>query len=285
MKDKAVKIISKVIPYIFLVIVLIITVFPLVYTISASFKTNTEIMTSNDTLLPKMFTFENYKIAWSNPDFNVPKLVTNSAYFALITMLFRLITTAMAGYVFARGHFLGQKVVFGILTGLMFVNLGSATTVPLLKIVKGLHLNGSLNGLVLIRAFSINVTGIYLVRGFIQELPKELDEAAQIDGCGFFRTFANIILPLLKPVLATIGLLAFQGSWNETLMPLIFTISSPSQRTLSAALYVLKNVGESASQWNLMMAGSVISILPVLVVYAVGNKYFVSGLASGAVKG
>lgn len=277
--------IPKIIAYLFLVLILVVTVFPLVYTIMASFKTNSEIMTANNTLFPKEFTFENYKIAWSSKDFNVPRLVWNSTYFALVTMALQLITTSMSGYVFARGHFTGQKVVFGIITALMFVNLGSATTVPLLKIVKGMHLNGSLHGLVLVRAFGINVTGIYLVRGFVQSLPRELDEAAAIDGCGFFKTFTSIILPLLKPVLATIGLLAFQSSWNETLMPMIFTMSNPTQRTLSAGLYALKNVGESASQWNLMMAGSVISILPVLVVYAVGNKYFISGIASGAVKG
>ena len=114
---------------------------------------------------------------------------------------------------------------------------------------------------------------------------KEMDEAATIDGCGLGGIFLKVIVPLLQPVLTTIGILAFQSSWNETLMPMIFTISNPAQRTLSAGLYALKNVGESASQWNLMMAGSVISMFPVLVVYAIGNKYFVSGLANGAVKG
>ncbi len=278
------KILPKTLAYLFLTSVLVITLYPLVYTILASFKSNQEIMTSAS-LFPEIFTFENYKIAWESDSFHVPTLMWNSIYYSACIVVIQLVSTALGGYVFARGHFTGQKVVFGILTALMFVNLGGATTVPLLKIVKSMGLGGSLAGLLVIKAFGINITGIYLVRGFIHTLPKEMDEAATIDGCGFGGIFLKVIVPLLQPVLTTIGILAFQSSWNETLMPMIFTISNPAQRTLSAGLYALKNVGESASQWNLMMAGSVISMFPVLVVYAIGNKYFVSGLANGAVKG
>ena len=271
--------------YLFLIIIFVITVYPLVYTICASFKTNHEIMTANSQLLPKQFTFENYFIAWHSEDFYVPVLLKNSIIYSVCVVLFQLASAAMGGYVFAQGHFSGKKIVFAIMTALMFVNLGGATTVPVLKIVNALHLGGTIWGLLITKMFGINITGIYLIMGYIQTLPKELDEAATIDGCGFFKVFTAITLPLLQPVLITIGILAFQGSWNETLMPTIFTMSRPEQRTLTAGLYALKNVGESASQWNLMMAGSVISMLPVLVVYMFANKHFVTGIASGAVKG
>ncbi len=271
--------------YLFLIIIFVITVYPLVYTICASFKTNHEIMTANSQLLPKQFTFENYFIAWHSEDFYVPVLLKNSIIYSVCVVLFQLASAAMGGYVFAKGHFSGKKIVFAIMTALMFVNLGGATTVPVLKIVNALHLGGTIWGLLITKMFGINITGIYLIMGYIQTLPKELDEAATIDGCGFFKVFTAITLPLLQPVLITIGILAFQGSWNETLMPTIFTMSRPEQRTLTAGLYALKNVGESASQWNLMMAGSVISMLPVLVVYMFANKHFVTGIASGAVKG
>ncbi len=271
--------------YLFLIIIFVITVYPLVYTICASFKTNHEIMTANSQLLPKQFTFENYSIAWHSEDFYVPVLLKNSIIYSVCVVLFQLASAAMGGYVFAKGHFSGKKIVFAIMTALMFVNLGGATTVPVLKIVNALHLGGTIWGLLITKMFGINITGIYLIMGYIQTLPKELDEAATIDGCGFFKVFTAITLPLLQPVLITIGILAFQSSWNETLMPTIFTMSRPEQRTLTAGLYALKNVGESASQWNLMMAGSVISMLPVLVVYMFANKHFVTGIASGAVKG
>lgn len=271
--------------YLFLILIFIITMYPLVYIICASFKTNHEIMTANSQLLPKNFTWENYVIAWNSEDFRVPVLFKNSVIYSVCVVVCQLASAAMGGYVFAKGHFSGKKLVFGIMTSLMFVNLGGATTVPVLKIVNALHLGGTIWGLLLTRLFGINVTGIYLVMGYIQTLPKELDEAGTIDGCGFFKIFTAITLPLLKPVLITIGILAFQSSWNETLMPTIFTMSRPEQRTLTAGLYALKNVGESASQWNLMMAGSVISMLPVLIIFLFANKYFITGIASGAVKG
>ena len=124
-----------------------------------------------------------------------------------------------------------------------------------------------------------------MVRSFVQAIPKEIDEAAKIDGCGFAGIFFRIILPLLKPVMATLGILSFSATWNEYLMPTIFTLGNPSQRTLIAGVVALKSTGQAASSWNLMLAGSAISLIPVLIAYAFGNRYFVSGLAAGAVKG
>jgi multiple sugar transport system permease protein len=133
--------------------------------------------------------------------------------------------------------------------------------------------------------FGMNMVFVYIVRGFINTLPKALDEAAKIDGCSFTGIFFKIIFPLLQPVIATIGILTFQGTWNSYLMPTIFTLGNPSQRTIIAGVVALKNTGGAASAWNLMLAGSAISIVPVLVAFAIGNKYFVAGLANGAVKG
>ena len=129
------------------------------------------------------------------------------------------------------------------------------------------------------------IVQIYLVRGFINSLPKALDESAEIDGCGFFGTFVHIIFPMLKPIIATIGILSFQGSWNEYMMPTLFTLTRPEQRTLIVGVMALKSSGEAASSWNLMLAGTTVALIPVLVAYAIGNKYFVKGIASGSVKG
>ena len=113
----------------------------------------------------------------------------------------------------------------------------------------------------------------------------ELDEAAKIDGCGFVGIFAKIIFPLLKPILATIAILTFQGSWNDYLSPLIFTMSKPEQRTLIVGIVQLKSTGEAAASWNLMLAGTTIALIPVLIAYIFANRYFVEGIAAGAVKG
>ena len=270
--------------YLVLTILLAIIIFPLIYTICASFKTNGEILANPGALLPKALTFDNYIQAWNDEDFNVPVLLKNSIYYTGIITVAVVMKSAMCGYVFARGDFPGKKIIFGAFSALLFIHLGTITVYPLFNILNIIKLNRSLWGLIIIKIFGINVVNIYLVKSFVTSLPQGLDEAAKIDGCNFIQTFWYIIAPLLKPVLATVGILAFKNSWNEYLMPTIFTLGSPSQRTLIAGVVALKSGGTAATSWNLMFAGSAIALLPVLVAYAFGNRYFVSGLASGSIK-
>ena len=166
-----------------------------------------------------------------------------------------------------------------------FFSMGSVTVYPLLKILNFLHVPKSLPGLMIVRMLGVNIINIYLVRSYVYSLPVGIEEAAEIDGCGFAGIYLRIILPLLKPIMATIGVLAFQGSWNDYLMPMIFTLSNPKQQPLIVGVVALSNSGESAASYNLVFAGTTIALIPVLLAYAVGNKYFVSGLAAGAVKG
>lgn len=126
---------------------------------------------------------------------------------------------------------------------------------------------------------------MYLVRGFVNSLPKELDEAAEVDGCSFFRTFFSVYFPIMKPIIATIAIFSFGRAWNDYLMPMVVTISNPDQQTLAVGLASLKSSTDAAASWNIIMAGTMISAIPMLVVYIFFNKYFISGLAAGAVKG
>ena len=167
----------------------------------------------------------------------------------------------------------------------MFFSMGSVTIYPLLQTLNFLHIPKSLHGLLFIKVFSVNIINIYLVRSYVVSLPKELDESAEIDGCSFVGIFFRIVLPLLKPLMATIGILAFQGSWNDYLMPMIFTLGTPHQRPLVVGLVALSKSGETAANWNLILAGTTMSLLPVLVAYSIGNRFFISGLTAGAVKG
>ena len=167
----------------------------------------------------------------------------------------------------------------------MFISLGSITIYPTFEVLDFFGISQSLWGLLITKLFGIGIVNIYLVRSYILTLPKSMDESAEIDGCSFIGIFFKIIAPLLKPILATIGILAFQGSWNDYLMPTIFTMTRPEQRTLIVGVMALKNSEAAASSWNLMLAGATVSLIPVLIAYAFANKYFVSGLASGAVKG
>lgn len=272
--------------YLFLTIILLFVLMPIVYTILSSFKTNSEIMAHPEHFFPTEPTLENYRIAWSGKDFNIPRMFLNSLVYTVCCMTFTVVTSALGGYVFARGgNFTGSKVVFGVFSSLMFINMGSITIYPIFQILGILKLSSSLWGLIVMRFFSVGIVNIYLVRSYIRTLPRELDEAAEVDGCSFAGVFFRIIMPLLKPILATISILAFNRSWNEYLMPTLFTLNNKQQRTLIVGIMSLKNSGASAANWNLMLAGATIAMLPIIVVYAVANKYFVEGLTAGAVKG
>lgn len=271
--------------YIILTAMLLIVVLPLIYTISSSFKTNMEIMAEPGHIIPAKPTFENYVKAWTSEVLDLKRMFFYSIYYTIVCLAATVLVSAMSGYVFARGNFRGKTFWFAAFSMLMFFSMGSVTIYPMMNILNFLHIPKNLHGLVFIRIFSLHIMNIYLVRSYVSALPKELDESAEIDGCSFISIFFKIIAPLLKPIMATIGILAFQSSWNDYLMPMIFTLGAPNQRPLIVGLVALSNSGESAANWNLVLAGTTLSLLPVLVAYAFGNRYFVSGLAAGAVKG
>lgn len=277
--------IGNIFAYIVLTAVLLIAVFPLIYTISASFKTNAEILANPAAIFPSKPTLNNYIEAWNSESFDIKRMTFNSTYYTVVIVVATLLSSAIGGYVFARGEFRGKAFWLAAFSMLMFFSMGSVTIYPTLKILNFLHVPKSLPGLMLTKVFGVNIVNIYLVRSYVYSLPREVEEAAEIDGCGFAGTFFRVILPLLKPIMATIGVLAFQGSWNDYLMPMIFTLGNPAQRPLIVGVVALAKSGESAASYNLVFAGTTIALLPVLIAYAIGNKYFVSGLTAGAVKG
>ena len=283
--SKTSRIISGTVMYIILVTVALISLFPIIYVIAASFKTNAEIMAHPEAVFPMQPTIDNYKTALGSGDFNIPRMFLNSTYYTVVCVTVVILLASMGGYVFERGEFRGKKTLFIMFSALMFINIGSITIYPLFDVLNIIHLSSSLNGLVVMKIFGINIIQIYLVKGFVSSIPKALDESAEIDGCGFFQTFLYIIFPMLKPIIATIGILAFQGSWNEYLMPTLFTLTRPEQRTLIVGVLALKTSGESASSWNLMLAGTTVALIPVLIAYSFGNKYFVKGIYIGSLKG
>lgn len=279
------EIITDIFAYIFLTLLLIIVVFPLLYAVAASFKPLSELFVNVDKVFTAHPTLENYKIVFSSPTIRLGRMFWNSTYYTIVCVIVTVIASALNAYVFERGNFPCKKLIFLIFSALMFINLGSITVYPLFDILNAIHLNKSLWGLIVIKALGIPIVNIYLVKSYIATLPKELDESAKLDGCSFTGIFFRILLPLLKPILATVSVFAFNGAWNEYLMPTIFTISSPDQQTLMVGINALKSTGESAANWSVMLAAATISTLPVLAAYAVANKYFVEGITAGAVKG
>ncbi len=271
--------------YLTLGLVAFIVLFPLASVFTASFKSNIEILTMPEKILPVKWTFDNYIEALNSDSFNMTRMLFNSIWFSVLSMSITMINSSICGYVFARGNFRGKKAIFAVFSSLMFISLGSITIYPTLEILSKVGLSSSLIGLVVMSCFGIPVSNMYLVRGFINSLPKELDEAATVDGCSFTGILFKIIFPLLKPILATIGVLSFNHSWNSYIMPSIFTMTKPEQQTLIVGIMALKNSGESAVSWNLLFAATVMAIIPVLVIFIVANKQITAGIAAGAVKG
>lgn len=268
--------------YIFLIILAAIVIFPVLFTIFGSFKTTAEIMLGGINIFPKSLYLENYKQAWVLADFKT--YTFNSVYYSAAVVIISLITSSMGGYVFARGNFVGRKLVFAIFSSTMFIAMGSASLYPTLKLARIFHLNNSIWGVVVIHAFGINIANVYLVKGFVNTLPGAMFEAAKIDGCGFGKCYFHITLPLLKPMIATLTILGFKSAWNEYLLPMVFTMANPKQAPLAVGLANLKNSSDGATNYGIVFAGACFCLIPILLVYCIFNRYFVDGMTAGAVK-
>jgi multiple sugar transport system permease protein len=248
----------------------------------ASFKSNQEILTAGNRVIPDVFVLDNYIQAWQLANFK--QYTFNSIFMSFFIVVGVIVTSVICGYVFARGQFPGKQFLYYMVLSSMFVSLGSLTLYPLLMITKVVKLNHSLWGVIIIRVLGMNTTEVFIARSYIESIPRELDEAAKMEGCSFFQIFLHIISPLCKPVIATVGILTFRSAWNDYLLPLVFTMSNPNRMPLVVGVVKLKSSGEVASSWNLMLAGTAISMIPMVVVYIIFNRYFIDGLTSGSIK-
>lgn len=271
------------ISYIFLAFCSMVSLFPIFYAVIGSFKSNMEFLTRAGQLIPESWHWENYQKAWETANF--ARYSLNSIFVTLCAIVGVVILMSMAGYVFARGDFPGKKLIMGMFLAAMFLATGAITIYPIFSLAKALHLNTSLWGLIVIYVFTVDVSAIYLVMGYIKGLPRDLDEAARIDGCGFFQTFVRVILPLCKPILATIALLTFKNVWNDYLKPMVFTLSNDNLKTLTVGVVSLKSSGGGAGAYDIMLAGTAISLIPIIFFYSLTSQFFVSGITAGAVKG
>lgn len=274
---------SKAVIYIILLMITVFALFPVVYTILGSFKGNMELLAEGNRLFPRKFVMDNYEQAWEMANFQ--KYTLNSLFMSGTIVLGTIFTTTIAGYVFERGTFPMKNLLFTMVVSSMFVSLGSLTLYPTFVIAKTFGINKTLWGVIIIRVFGLNVTNLFITRSYIRSLSKEIDEAAKVDGCSFFGIYWRIIFPLLKPLIATIAILEFRHSWNDYLMPMVFTLSNPDRMPLIVGIMNLKSSGEAASSWNLMLAGSSIALIPMIVVYLIFNRFFIEGLTAGSVKG
>lgn len=231
---------------------------------------------SSPSIIPTNPSFAAYGQLFTDLPF--ARVIVNSLALAVITTIIQLFTSSTAAYAFSRLPFPGRSVVFMVYLATMIIPL-QVLIVPLFVQLKAFGLLNSYLG-VLLPALT-SAFGIFLLRQAINTVPKELDEAATIDGAGHFRIFWTIILPNIRPGLATLAVFAFMGSWNSFLWPLV-VLRSPELQTLPVALAGLQ--GQYTTVWDVVMAGSVVSVLPMLAIYIFAQKYVVQGVASSGIK-
>lgn len=270
--------VSKLIIYIILIILAVIYVAPLLWVILASFKNNTTLMT-DPFGWPNPLNFDNYVTAWVGG--GIGGYFLNSVIVVGCTLVISILINCMAAYGMARMKWKlsGAAMVF-FLTGMMVPI--HATLIPLYTMFSAIgFLNSYLSLIVPYVVFTFGQS-IYIMRGFFGNIPKEMEEAAVIDGCSIWRAFWRIIMPISTAGIFTIGLFAFNGTWNELLVGLIFT-NSKAIRTLPVGLTSF--VGQYSTNYTPMFAAIVIAILPTIIVYCCFSNKIVGGLTAGAVKG
>jgi multiple sugar transport system permease protein len=254
-----------------------ITLFPLLWMLSVSFMQRGEASTFPPPLLPAHATLVNYHELFERA--GMGRYLFNSLLIAAATTVLSLLFNLAAGYAFAKLRFAGRERVFQGLLGALVIP-AQVAMIPLFLIMKWLGLVNSYGG-VIVPALA-GVFGIFLVRQYARSIPDDLLEAARIDGAGELRIFATIVLPLLKPIVVTLAIFTFLASWNDFMWPLI-VLSDQTWQTAPVALAGLSR--EHVQDNELMMAGSVVTIIPVLLLFLVLQRHYIQGLLLGSVKG
>ncbi len=257
----------------------LVMVLPFLYMVSTSFKKYTYLFESPPQFIPKEPTLQNYVQAWTVGHFS--RYFFNSLFVTSVSTVFTVVFASMAAFAFAKYVFFGKKVLF-ILLLMGLVVPGIVLIIPQFIIAKHLHLIDSFAGLILFYIgmnFSLDT---FLLRGFMEDIPPELDDAMKVDGANAWTRFTRLYVPLSRPALATVTLFSFLASWDEFAWA-ITLINSQNKRTLPIAIALFH--GQHATSWGLVFAASLIALVPIIIVFLITQKHFIEGLSTGAVKG
>ncbi|PRY20863.1 carbohydrate ABC transporter membrane protein 2 (CUT1 family) [Aliiruegeria haliotis] len=262
----------------FLTVICLIWIYPFVWMISTSLKSNAE-MFSNPGLIPQGWAVENYARAWTEA--HMGSYFFNTLIVTVGSVVIVTTCTSMLGYVLGRYRFPGRNVIFFAFVATVFIPQGF-TIIPVFELLSRLGLSSNLFGLTIATSGHAMVIFVVLFAGYFAQLPRELEEAARVDGVSFLRIFWYVMLPLARPMVVTVVIMQVLHAWNDFLLPLVVTLANPAIRTLSVGIYAFK--GEQFIDWTGMAAAATISIVPIVVLFILLQRYFINGLA-GAVKG
>lgn len=270
--------ISLTLSYVALVLVTFLMIFPLVIVVIVSFTPNAVTQTWPPKVIPSAWTLDNYTSLFQR--LPIGRELLNTIVFAGAVTIISVFFDSLAAYGLSRVDFKGRGILLAVLIATMMIP-AMALLIPVYKLLGSMGLVNSYLGIIIPRM--ADVGGIFLLRQFFISIPKDLDNAARIDGAGEFRIFAQIILPNAVPAILTVGMFNFMGNWNDLLWPLIMT-SKPETRTITAGLAMLTGHGSSVTPYGVVMAGALISALPLLIVFFFVQKRFVEGIAMTGMK-
>ncbi len=270
-KQKALKILL----YTILIIYAFVTFYPFMWAVAASFKPLAEITSGNLSLWSDNFTLEQYRYLFDPVSGSLfPQWLMNSIIISVIGTTVNIFLNTMAGYALARLQFPGrQRIYYGILAMMMVPT--QVLLIPNYLIIQNLGMMDSFAALIL--PMAINISNIFMMRQFFLNFPKDVEEAARIDGLSRVGTFFRIVMPLAKPSIATQGVFVFMGFWNNFLSPMLY-LKTKSKFTLTVGLQMLQSADQGGQMWNRVMAASILTILPIIVLYIIFNRYFLQGV-------
>lgn len=275
---RAKRTISLTLSYIALALVTFLMIFPLIIVVIVSFTPNAVTQTWPPKIIPSAWTLDNYTSLFQR--LPIGRELLNTIVFAGAVTIISVFFDSLAAYGLSRVDFKGRGILLAVLIATMMIP-AMALLIPVYKLLGSMGLVNSYLGIIIPRM--ADVGGIFLLRQFFISIPKDLDNAARIDGAGEFRIFAQIILPNAVPAILTVGMFNFMGNWNDLLWPLIMT-SKPETRTITAGLAMLTGHGSSVTPYGVVMAGALISALPLLIVFFFVQKRFVEGIAMTGMK-
>lgn len=267
---------KKILLYTFLTVTSVLTLIPFIWMVAASFMYDGDASVFPPVFIPDPFTLVQYEVLFKR--MNVAINFFNSLFLSITVTLVSLFFNSMAGYAFAKYRFKGKNKLFNLLLSSMIIP-SQVTMLPLFLMLKTMGLINTYMAIII--PGLANIFGIFLIRQYVMSIPDSLLEAARIDGAGDFEIYRKIVIPLATPILVTLAIFTFLGTWNDFLWPLI-ALTDNSMYTLPVALANL--MGEHTKDPELMMAGSVVTIIPVIIVFLVLQKYYVRGIMMGSVK-
>ncbi len=270
--------------YLLMILFTIIFLGPFVMALLGSFKTTSEVLSWPPTFLPLQWRPQNYVDVWNvlpDPNGNsyFPRWILNSLILSTSITLIQLFLCSLAGFAYARLNFRGKGFVFAAMLSTLMIP-GMVLLIPQYQILNTVHLVNTYGAIIVPNITSAGM--IFLLTQFFRGIPKELDEAAYIDGSGIFTTFWRVILPLAKPALATMALLTFQGMWNNFQGPLVF-LNTVDMYPLTVGLGFLK--GQYATLYNVVLAGSMFNTIPMVLLFVFFSRFYVQGVTFSGVKG